>query len=158
MPSLTIRFINEPGIVSRLITWGSDSLFCHTEGLSRNGTAWIGAHAGTGVQARALDWCKPTLEKRYAIPVTAEQHEAAMAYMESKIGTPYNYGDIFGLALHKRIGYSKHRLICSAFMTEWLMRGGLRPLNVLEDFAYLITPETLHLSPILIGNGVPIRT
>lgn len=152
---LTIRFINERGLVSRLITWGSDSLFCHTEGLSRDGKSWIGAHAKTGIEGRPLDWCKPTLEKRYAIPVTKAQYEAAMTFMETKVGTPYDYEDIVGLAIRKRMA-GKHRLICSAFMTEWLMAGGLRPLNVLEEFAYLITPESLHLSPLLIGNGVAI--
>jgi len=31
---------------------------------------------------------------------------------------------------------------------------GIRPLNVLEDFSYLITPETLHLSSLFIGKRV----
>jgi len=154
MPALTIRFINEPGIVSRLITWETDSLFCHTEGLSRDGNAWVGAHAHTGVEARPLDWCEPTFERRYAIPVGTVAYERAMAFMDSKIGLPYSYKDILGLALHKRIGYSDHELICSAFMLLWLQAAGLQPLNVLESFSYLVTPETLHLSPLLIGRGV----
>lgn len=152
MPNLVIRFIDEPGIVSRLICWQTDSLWCHTEALSRDGQSWIGAHAGTGVQARALDWCKPTREAVYAIPVTDEQYEAAMSWLESKIGTPYNYADIAGLALHARMGADDHRVICSALMTEFLMQAGVQPLNCLERYAYLITPETLHLSPVFIGR------
>jgi hypothetical protein len=152
--SLTIRFINERGIVSRLIDWQTDSLVCHTEGLSRDGQSWVGAHAGTGVQSRAHDWCKPTFERRYVIPVTAGQYEDAMRFMDSKIGCPYDYKDIVGLALHKRMGASDHEIICSAFMLLWLQSAGLEPLNVLEPFAYLVTPETLHLSPLLIGRGV----
>jgi hypothetical protein len=152
--ALTIRFINEPGIVSRLITWTTDSLFCHTEGLGRDGQSWVGAHAHTGVESRPHDWCKPTFERRYAIPVTDDQYEAAMRFMDSKIGCLYNYKDIVGLAIHKRIGASDHEIECATFMLSWLMAAGLWPLNVLESFAYLVTPETLHLSPIFIGKGV----
>lgn len=154
MSKLVIRFINEPGIVSRLIAWSTDSLFCHTEGLGRDGKSWVGAHAGTGVQARAYDWCKPTFERRYAILVTDEEYEQAMRFMDSKIGLPYNYVDIVGLAIHSRVGASEHELICSAFMLLWLQSAGLEPLNVSEPFAYLITPETLHLSPLFIGRMI----
>jgi len=154
MKSLVIRFIDEPGIVARLISGWTDSLFCHTEGLSRDGKSWVGAHAGTGVEGRPLDWSKPTFERVYSIPVTDEQYELAMRFMESKIGTPYGYEDIVGLLIHRRIGLSEHEVICSAFMTLWLMAAGLRPLNVLEEYAALITPETLHLSPLFIGRRV----
>src|SRR6185437_10827571 len=84
MKSLVIRFIDEPGIVARLISGWTDSLFCHTEGLSRDGKSWVGAHAGTGVEGRPLDWSKPTFERVYSIPVTDEQYELAMRFMESK--------------------------------------------------------------------------
>jgi hypothetical protein len=153
-PTLTIRFINEPGIISDLIDWETDSLFCHTEGLNRDGWTWVGAHARTGVEARPLDWCKPTFERRYTVPVSPGGYETAMRFMESQIGCPYNYEDIVGLALHKRIGASDHEIICSAFMLLWLQAAGLQPLNVLPDFAFLCTPETLHLSPIFIGRMV----
>lgn len=156
MPSLTIRFINEPGIISRLVSWSTDSLFCHTEGLGRDGQSWVGAHSGTGVQSRPNNWCKPTFERRYAIPVTQERYEVAMQFMDAKIGCPYDYTDAVGLALHSRIGVSNHEIICSAFMLLWLQAGGLEPLNVMESFAYLVTPETLHLSPIFRGRGVKI--
>ncbi len=150
---LTIRFLNEPGIVSRVIDWETNSLFCHTEGVNRNGD-WCGAHAGTGVEARPPDWCKPTFERRYAIPVTDEQYEAAMLFMDSRNGFPYNYADIEGLLLHNRKGASDHEIICSAFMFEWLLSAGIEALNAREPFAYLITPETLHLSPIFIGKCI----
>lgn len=155
MKFLTIRFINEPGIVSKLIDWNTDSLWCHTEALSRDGKSWIGAHAGTGVQARSLDWCKkPTRERRYATPVTDMQHETAMSWLESKIGTPYDYADIAGLSLHVRTGASEHEIICSALMTEFLMQASLLPLNIQEGYTYLVTPEILHLSPLFAGQCV----
>jgi len=60
-----------------------------------------------------------------------------------------------GLSLHnRRFGRGKKRIICSALMVEFLMAAGLQPLNVIEGFEYLITPETLHLSPLFIGRCV----
>ncbi len=152
MPTLTTRFIFEPGLVSDLIGFATDSLWIHTEGLNRTGDAWVGAHAGTGVQARPLNWCSPTRESRYQIPVTEEEYDLAMEYQESKIGTRYDYADIIGLALHIRIGVSKHEVICSAFELGRYMAAGIRPLNVLDGYQYLVTPETLHLSPMFIGK------
>lgn len=153
MSVLTIRFISEPDIVSRLIEWETNSLFCHTEALSRDGQSWIGAHSGTGVQARPLDWCKPIRERRYAVAVSDSSAARAYTWLESKVGTPYNYGDIIGLTLHNRIGSSDHEVICSALMTQFMQQAGLEPLNVSEGYDYLITPETLHLSPLFIGKG-----
>lgn len=152
MPYLETRFIFDDDLVSKLIGWTTDSLWCHTEGLSRDGKSWVGAHAGSGVQARPLDYCKPIRERRYRIAVTEKQYELAMAWQESKIGTPYDYKDILGLALHARIGASHHELICSAFETERYMNAGIYLLNCQEGFVYLVTPETLHLSPLFIGN------
>ena len=83
MPNLVIRFIDESDIVSRLITWATNSLWCHTEALSRDGQHWIGAHSGTGVQSRPLDWCKNLRrEAKYSIPVTVDQYEQSMAWLE----------------------------------------------------------------------------
>lgn len=154
MKHIVVRFINDADLVSRLIDWTTDSLWCHTEALSGDGQSWIGAHAGSGVQARALDYCRPEREARYAIPVEDSAYDSAMAWLDAKIGTAYNYADIVGLALRTRVGASDHQVICSALMTEFLQQAGLQPLNCLEGFAYLITPETLHLSPIFIGRRI----
>lgn len=155
MPELTIRFIDEPGLISKLITFETGSLFCHTECLSRDGSTWVGAHAGTGVEARAKDWCRPTLERRYAVPVSELGYAKAMAWLEKKLGCPYDYADIAGMVLRSRAGASDHAVICSALMLGFMQQAGMQPLNCLEQFNYLITPETLHLSPVFIGRGVP---
>lgn len=155
MSAIVIRFINEPGIVSKLLTWQTNSLCCHCEALSRDGkSSWIGAHAGSGVEARPIDWCKPTWERQYKIELADDDYERAMTYLEGMIGQPYNYKDIIGLGLHRRMGVSDHAIICSALMLVFMMRAGLQPLNCREGFGYLITPETLHLSPLFIGKCV----
>jgi hypothetical protein len=151
---LILRFIYTEALVSRLIGWRTDSLWCHTEALSRDGQHWIGAHAATGVEARPLNWCEPTRERQYSIPVTEVAYEAAMAWLDAKVGMPYNYADIVGMTIHRRIGASEHEIICSALMTEFLMASGHYPVNSLESFAYLITPETLHLSSFFLNKCI----
>lgn len=151
MSALVIRFIDEADWVSRAITWTTNSLWCHCEALSSDGHAWIGAHTGTGVDRRPLDWCKPIRERRYAVPVSEKASQAAHNFLDSKIGVQYNYLDILGLALHKRT-WSPGRDICSQLMIEFMQAAGLMPLNVLPQYDALITPETLHLSPLFIGR------
>lgn len=152
MADLTIRFIFDDDLVSKLIGWTTDSLWCHTEALSREGQSWVGAHAGSGVQARPLDYCKPIRERRYTVP--APDADAAYMWLDGKVGTPYNYRDILGLALHARIGVSDHEVICSALMLQFMQQAGLEPLNCLPQYSPLITPETLHLSPLFIGKCI----
>lgn len=156
MPSLTIRFVDDADWVSRAITWTTNSLWCHTEALNRAGTGWTGAHAGTGVNTRTLDWCKPFRERRYAIPVSAKAYAAAHDFLESQAGVQYNYRDILGLLVHKRV-WSPQRVICSQLMIEFMQHAGLQPLNVLSDFDAMVTPEMLHLSPLFIGCGIPTK-
>jgi len=152
--NLVIRFVDDPDWVSRAITWTTNSLWCHVETLNRDGTGWTGAHAGTGVNTRALDWCKPFRERRYALPVSPLRYAAAHTWLESQAGVKYNYRDILGLLIHKR-AWSPQRVICSQLMIEFMQHAGLQPLNVLPNFDALITPEILHLSPLFIGRSIP---
>jgi hypothetical protein len=166
MPALTIRFIyafdrltiRKPmsylsALVTILIAWWTNSLWIHCEALSRDGKSWTGAHAGTGVQARPLDWIKPIRERTYAIPVPQKAFNAAHDRLESQIGMPYDYLGILGLAIHRRIHNKKAR-DCSNLMTDFMQHGGLEPLNTLSGYDYLITPETLHLSSLFIGKCI----
>ena len=154
-PRLVIRFIDEPDLISRAITFVTDSLWCHTECLSRDGSGWVGAHAGTGVEKRALDWVRPSRERVYAIPVKPDAFNAAHNFLESQMGCKYNYRDILGLFFHRRI-WSPQRVICSQLMLQFMQEAGLQPLNVLPDYSALITPETLHLSPLFIGRSIKL--
>lgn len=151
-----LRFIGGTSLISHGIEYWTNSQYSHVEmGNNPDGSivsrSWMGAHAEGGFQDRALDYCKPQREKRYAIPVDPEQHSAIMAHAHVLIGTPYNYWDILGLLLHDRKVNSAHALICSQSMMEVGEAGGLKLLNVEKGFEYLITPETMHLSPLLIG-------
>lgn len=158
MRTLTIRFIASRTVVGLLIRFSTISLFEHAEMLSRDGTGWIGAHAVTGVEKRPLDWAKHLiLDYRYTIMVQDKAFDRAHDYLESMIGTPYDYGLILGLLLHSRkiALWSKKRVDCSELVTEVLQAAGKNPLNVQQGYDALVTPETLHLSSIFIGNRQP---
>jgi hypothetical protein len=153
-----------------MITWGTNSLWDHYEfwfdeeliaaaiailkahampfwGFPTEG-GYLGAHAGKGIQFRPLNYCTPTREKRYKVPCTDAQFEAFVVNAFAKIGTPYNYEDIAGLLFHNRKLTPESREICSEFGFEQFARAAVWMLNSEIDYAPLVTPEMLHLSPL----------
>lgn len=155
MASIRVRFILNRGFTSRTIARVTGSLFSHVEFGTPDGT-WIGAHIGDGIQERAANYCNPIREYVYEIPCTDAQQKTALCWMRSRIGTKYNVKDIVGLLFQVRSLRSPHRYICSQFVIDGLLEffGAGRVLNVLPEWAYRITPETLHLSPLFVGCRV----
>lgn len=160
MKTITLRFIASRSIIGWLIRFGTMSLLEHVEVKSRDGQGWVGAHAWTGVQERPLDWAgKLIRDYRYDFEVTEAQFEAFHGFIEGMIGTRYNYTLIAGLALHLRwlALWSGKRVDCSQLVIWALQTAGIKPLNTLTVYDGLVTPETLHLSPILIGKRSQIQ-
>lgn len=156
MPLLIMRFVNGSDFISKAIDWETNSLFDHVEMLGRTGL-WLGAHSDGGFQARAYDYCKPSFEHRYGIPVNDAPYAAIQDKAESMIGIPYDFWGVAGLLLRDRKMTTHGRKFCSMAMMEATMAGGLETtmLNVLPGFTHLITPEELHLSKMLIGCMIP---
>jgi hypothetical protein len=152
MALFKIRFITESDPISDAIRLVTFSEWSHVEIITETGS-YIGAHAKGGVQERPADYTKVSRERRYEIPVADDQYTKMMAFARSKIGTPYDFKDIAGLFLHKNLS-SEGTEICSMFVFESALAGGLQMLNVLSEYSNLVTPETLHLSPYLIGKCV----
>lgn len=155
MSSVRVRFILGRGFISWAIARVTGSQFSHVEFGTPEGT-WIGAHASGGVQERPADYCKPVREYVYEIPCNGFEEYRALTWMRAKIGTKYNIPDIIGLLFQVRALTSPNRLICSEFCALGLLSffGAHRVLNVQDGWAYRVTPETLHLSPIFVGNLV----
>jgi len=154
MAEFRIRFINSGNsFVGRSIDWVTNSLMDHVEIVTDAGW-YLGARSSGGVKSRPPDYCKPTWERRYAIPCTDEQHKKIMDYAYSKVGTKYNFGDIAGLLFRNRRFNSPSKLICSEFVINaGQLAGGIMLLNVkVPYYSYLVTPEMLHLSPVLSGH------
>jgi hypothetical protein len=150
MPDLLIRFITESDFVSWAIRWVTYSEFSHVEMELPDGT-WLGAHAGTGVQIRPADYCKPTFERRYAIPLSQPAYDAGMKYALAQIGTGYNYLDICGLLFHHNMT-TKGRKECAQLMFNVMVAFEIQPLNILPGYDFRVTPDILHLAPIFIGR------
>ncbi len=149
-----LRFISTKGLVSDAIKRVEGiSYIDHVEAMNRSRDKWIGAHAGIGVQAMPLDWAKGVVwERQYSLTVSELQYESIQIYLESKIGVKYDSQAILGILFKDRKQDSSDRVICSALQYAALWSGNVMALNVLPQFAHLVTPETLHLSPLLIGN------
>jgi hypothetical protein len=156
MPNLVIRFIRTTGFVSRAICFITFSYEDHVEALNRAGDAWVGAHAGTGIQARPLSWADSSLlwSREYTIPVTDEQYERAMAFQESAIGKKYNYLGCLGVLFRRRKWNNPLRKDCSEHVFELLTAafGGMPPMNVEPEYSWTITPESLHTAALFIGK------
>ena len=152
MSLIRIRFVANHALLSDIIRALTGSCFSHVEFGTPEGT-WIGA-LGDGIKERPANYCNPFREYVYEIPCTMEEQSQLLAWARSKIGTKYNYADIMGLLFQNRTWHSPNRFICSQFCTEGLLLTfrASRVLNVMMEWAYRITPETLHLSPILTGN------
>jgi len=158
MPNLVIRFVATRTPSGASVRFASMSVYEHVEALSRDCSGWTGAHAITGVEKRPLDWDKHVIrDDRYSLPVTQSQFDAFHDALESQIGVKYNYWLIVGIALHWRwlALLSKGREDCSQLIIWCLQKAGINPLNTLASYDALITPESLHLSPLFIGRRSP---
>lgn len=155
MACVRVRFIANDGFVSRAIQWVTGSLFCHVEFGTPEGT-WIGAHVEDGIQERPANYCTPYREFVYEIPCSELQQISLLNWARSKVGTKYNTFDIIGLLFKNRAWHTPGRFICSQFCVEGLLNifTAYKVLNCLAEYSYLITPETLHLSPIFVGRLV----
>lgn len=171
MKTIPLRFITETDLVSEAIRVVTFSEWSHVEfgpvDLKLAGPLWgmephlnfgyVGAHAGGGIQVRPLDYCTPSRERRYQLPVTDEQWAAVMTSVGKDIGkTSYDYLGCVGLFLHNRGLHVDSREICSEWVFQKLWDGGVMMLNVLPDYSHLVDPEKLHLSSLLINHGVSV--
>jgi hypothetical protein len=76
-----------------------------------------------------------------------EEYERAMLAQESDKGVKYDYKGIIGIMLRIRGCTSKGRKDCSHHVFDVMTAMRERPpLNVLSDYGWMVTPETLHLS------------
>ena len=156
MAILKLRFVTETDIISQSVAWfQGGSLWSHVEFILPDGT-FLGARASGGIQIRAADYIKPNKIKRqreYAIPISEDSLESILSFGLSQIGKSYDFTDILGIAAHTS-WHNSNEWICSEFVTACCLKGGLILLNVEPEFVFKITPEMVHLSPILAGYKI----
>lgn len=153
MGIIRVRFIENRGFFSSGIAWWTGSLFSHCEFGTPEGT-WIGALVSGGIQERAANYCTPSREFYYEIPCTDAEEAEMLRWAGMMIGTQYNKKTIAGLLIQARGLNTPGKMICSEFLILGLIHtlGAWKILNTLSTWAYRITPETAHLSPIFVGN------
>ena len=170
MSNLGIRYINGSDFIAKGIDWVTDSLWDHAEfwfdaeamavvlailtkhGMSTDGLpaegGYLGAHAGSGIQFRPLDYCIPTRERRYKLACMDAQFESLVVSAFGKRGTQYNYLGILGILTRLRKLSSNVREFCSEFCFDETFKVKIFMLNALDEYRNLITPESLHESPL----------
>jgi hypothetical protein len=134
----------------------------HVEALTPDGKSYIGAHMDGGVQARPVGYDAGKIAKlpdgydasvfpdglcdlRLELPATAAEHDAFYAFLQAKIGTPYDWRAILGFVLpaHEHI---KDHAICSALVTLALRAPGCEWFHWrLAAPAHLVGPRDLLL-------------
>lgn len=116
----------------------------HTEARSRDGKSYIGAHIDGGIQARPVGYDQATTKAELLLDLGPEGDDDAFAYMESKIGEPYDWTSIVDFLLPVNWHLQNH-VICSAFMALTL-RKKLFFRWPLAVPAHMISPRDLLLA------------
>lgn len=113
----------------------------HVEMLSRDGAHYIGAHIEDGIQARPIGYDAGQFKAELLLDLGPEGDDAAFAYMESKIGTPYDWTSIIDFLLPINWHQYNH-LICSAFGLITLRKKQFFPKPVAWP-AHMTSPRDL---------------
>jgi hypothetical protein len=148
---IRLRFVMSNALTSRLIRLqaGISMPFTpsHTEALSPDGKTYIGAHFDGGVMARPVGYDADTLETLpdgrkseafVSLDASDAETDKFYAYVNSKIGEPYDWKAIFGF-VDPGHQHDLDHIICSAFMCAALRACGY--------FAWPMTVPFHHVSP-----------
>jgi hypothetical protein len=114
---IRLRFVTAQDLVSDAIRFAEDFPYSHVEAVTPAGT-FLGAHADGGVLDRPNDYDKGKFSAEHFVTIIVDQltQDKFYAYLQGKIGTPYDYQAILGFAsrfdLHKT-----GAVICSALQT-----------------------------------------
>jgi hypothetical protein len=154
---ITLRFVTGSDLLSRLIRMqaGISMPFTpsHVEALSPDGKFYIGAHFNGGVAARPTGYDRDQLmtladgsrsERLINLPATDAQHAAFHAFVQSKIGEPYDWKAIIGFVEPDVHRHEVDHIICSALMTAALRACGYFPAPLTVPFHH-ISPRDLLL-------------
>lgn len=116
----------------------------HVECVTPSGL-YLGQHADGGMQARQPGYDKAWLDKDLFVdlPASAAQTFAFYAFMNSKIGEPYDWKAILGFATFTNEHLPNHA-ICSAIVTL-----GLRAPDV-EWFKWPLAKPAHEISPAML--------
>lgn len=157
--NITIRFVTENDTLSAMIRIQAGICVpftpSHAEAVSQDGKFYIGQHLSGGMLARPVGYNSAKLmklpdgtmsEKIVVLPCTDEQEAAFYAYIDSKIGQPYDWKSILSFIDPAWNLHDFNHLICSAIMTAGLRTKGCEyfPMPLVVPYHH-ISPRDLFL-------------
>jgi hypothetical protein len=150
MSAIRLRFVTCSDHVSQMIRLRSGLSMpftpSHVECVTPEGL-YLGQHFSGGMQARPAGYDAGTMlqDRIVELPARADQVEAFYAFVNSKIGQPYDWKSIISFVAPLNFHLAEHA-ICSAIMTLALRAPGVAwfpyPLTVP---AHQISPRDLFL-------------
>lgn len=150
MPAIKLRFVTCSDPLSALIRTqaGISMPFTpsHVECVSLDGKSYIGEHYDGGMQARPVGYdAKDLLHEKFVdLDCSPEQEAAFYAFVNSKIGEPYDWKSIISFAAPDINLHALDHLICSAMMTAALRAANYFPMPLTVPFHH-ISPRDLML-------------
>src|SRR5579859_5137381 len=147
---IRIRFVTCNDEVSRLIRLQAGICVpftpSHVECVSQDGKSYIGQHFDGGMQARPAGYDAALLksEKIVDLDVAATQEASFYAFVNEKIGQPYDWKSIISFIDPAWNLHELNHLICSAMMTAALRACGFFPIPLTVPFHH-ISPRDLFL-------------
>jgi hypothetical protein len=141
---IRLRFVTCTDSVSTMIRDVEDFFLSHVEAVTPEG-GYLGAHADTGVQERVPGYDKGILKTEIFVdlPATPQQVADFYAYLNSRLGEPYDFGAILGFVLRDGM-HAKGHAICSALMVLALRKCQWFAFRLAEP-AHKISPRDLYL-------------
>ncbi len=148
--TIRLRFVTDLG--GDFISWairGAELGFwaSHVEAVKPDGSSYLGARAGSGVQwaPKGYDAKFHAVEQIIDVPATDAQETAFWSFLESQIGAPYDDDIIKGFAagvlLGQRDWHEPGAWICSELQAAALESAGV--LRSFPQGKLYITPESL---------------
>lgn len=148
---IVLRFVLNRGLTSDAIEAQEKTAMpftpSHVEARTPDGASYIGAHIDGGVMRRPVGYDKDTMidEVVLGLEATPKQTAAFYAYLENKVGEPYDWLSIIGFVVPQHFHLQGH-VICSALQTLALRAPGCEwfPWRLAAP-AHLIDPRDLLL-------------
>lgn len=142
---IRLRFVTGNDPLSALIRFQAGVCMpftpSHVEAVSSDGKSYIGQHFDGGMQARPIGYDAKDLmfEAFVDLPCPATQESDFNAFVERKIGEPYDWKSILSFVDPQTNLHELNHLICSAMMVAALRACGF--------FTWPLTVPFHHISP-----------
>ncbi len=146
MPQITIRFVQDPGLVSDFIRWWTWGEWSHVEIVTPEGE-YLGARFSGGVRVRPKNYIRARREAFRSVNLSDAQFHNFWSFARSQIGKPYDTRAIIGLGIRENFSSNGKSWFCSEYVYACFEAAGVHLLDT--DNAYRLSPRDIGLTTIL---------